>query len=246
MTLLGIDTSTSAAGACVLRSDGEAFEEAPPAERLGRPPAHGSELMPAVVAAMERARVSWGELDAIAVGVGPGAFTGLRIGVSTARALARANAIPLRRVSSLAALAAGIPAPLRLPLIDARRGELFAALYDGDDERWPPFAAAPGDLVARLRAAGLVPPAGAGTAGALFPPPAAGDGAHHPPLAAGDGSVRFRGLLEQAGIPVAPDGSPAHMVRALQVCRLGAAAVDEPPEAVLPEYLREPDARPQQ
>jgi tRNA threonylcarbamoyladenosine biosynthesis protein TsaB len=222
VTLLGLDTSTSAASACVLRADGEVFEVAPPAARLGRPPAHASELMPAVVDAMGRAGVGWTDLAAIAVGVGPGAFTGLRIGIATARALAAANGLPLRRVSSLAALAAGIDAPLRLPLIDARRGEVFGALYEGGEPLWPPFAAPLGELLARLREAGFRP------------------------LAAGDGSIRFRGMLEEAGIPVEPDDSEAHVVRALHVCRLGGGAPDEPPESVLPEYLREPDAKPQQ
>jgi tRNA threonylcarbamoyladenosine biosynthesis protein TsaB len=222
VTLLGLDTSTPAASACVLTADGQAFEVAPPAERLGRPPAHASELMPAVAEAMERAGADWGDLDAIAVGVGPGTFTGLRIGIATARALATAAELPLRRVSSLAALAAGIEAPVKLPLIDARRGEVFAALCDGGGELWQPFAASPEDLIARLREGGFSP------------------------LAAGDGSLRFRGMLEEAGIQVEPEDSEAHMVRALHVCRLGAGAPDEAPEAVLPEYLREPDAKPQQ
>jgi tRNA threonylcarbamoyladenosine biosynthesis protein TsaB len=177
--------------------------------------------MPAVADVMDRAGVDWGDLDAIAVGVGPGTFTGLRIGVATARALATAAGLPLRRVSSLAALAAGIGAPLRLPVIDARRGEVFAALFEADRELWPPFAAAPEDLVARLRADGFTP------------------------LAAGDGSLRFHGMLEQAGIPVAPEDSEAHLVRAVNVCRLGETVPDESPEAVLPDYLREPDAKPQ-
>lgn len=221
MTLLGLDTCTAAASACVLRADGAAFEVAPPVDRLTGAPAHARELMPAVARAMDRAEVAWRDLDAIAVGVGPGAFTGLRIGIATARALATANGLPLRRVSSLAALAAGIEGPLRLPLVDARRGELFAALYEGETEAWPPFAATPDALIARLREHGFTP------------------------LAAGDGTLRFRGMLEEAGIPVPPDDSEAHLVRALHVCRLGAGAADEPPEAVLPEYLREPDAKPQ-
>ena len=222
MTLLGLDTSTSAASACVLRADGESFEIVPAPERLQRPPAHAAELLPAVAEAMSRAGVGWGDLDAIAVGVGPGTFTGLRIGIATARALASANGLPLRRVSSLAALAAGIDAPLRLPLIDARRGELFGALYEGGTQLWPPFAAAPADLIVRLREDTFTP------------------------LAAGDGSVRFRGMLEEAGIPVAADDSQAHVVRALNICRLASEAPDEPPEAVLPDYLRDPDAKPQQ
>jgi tRNA threonylcarbamoyladenosine biosynthesis protein TsaB len=222
VTLLGLDTSTPAASACVLRADGEAFEVAPPAERLGRPPAHATELMPAVAEVMERAGADWADLDAIAVGVGPGTFTGLRIGIATARALATAAELPLRRVSSLAALAAGIEGSLRLPLIDARRGEVFAALFDGERELWPPFAASPEELVARVGQGGFRP------------------------LAAGDGSLRFRGMLEEAGIPVAAQDSTTHVVSSLHVCRLAADARDEAPEAVLPEYLREPDAKPQQ
>jgi tRNA threonylcarbamoyladenosine biosynthesis protein TsaB len=222
VTLLGLDTSTSAASACVLRADGESFEVAPGPERLQGPPAHAAELLPGVADVMARAGVGWSDLDAIAVGVGPGTFTGLRIGIATARALASANGLPLRRVSSLAALAAGIEAPLRLPLIDARRGELFGALYEGRTQLWSPFAAGPADLIERVREERFTP------------------------LAAGDGSVRFRGMLEEAGIPVAADDSQAHVVRGLHVCRLGAEAPDEPPEAILPDYLRDPDAKPQQ
>ena len=222
MTLLGLDTSTSAASACVLRADGESFEVVSPPERLQDPPSQAAELLPAVAEAMARAGVGWRDLDAIAVGMGPGTFTGLRIGIATARALASANDLPLRPVSSLAALAAGIEAPLRLPLIDARRGELFGALYEGGTRLWPPFAARPEDVIERVREDSFTP------------------------LAAGDGSVRFRGMLEEAGIPVPADDSQAHVVRALHVCRLGTEAPDEPPEAVLPDYLRDPDAKPQQ
>ena len=222
MTLLGLDTSTPAASACVLRDGGEAFDAAPTPARLARPPAHATELMPAVAEVMGRAGVDWDDLDAIAVGVGPGTFTGLRIGIATARALATAAELPLRRVSSLAALAAGIETPVALPLIDARRGEVFAALFRDGRELWPPFAASPDELIARLRQGGFSP------------------------LAAGDGSLRFRGMLEEAGISVAPQDSTAHVVSARHICQLGLGARDESPEAVLPEYLREPDAKPQQ
>ena len=225
MSLLGLDTCTAAAAACVLRDDGEAFEVVPDPSALARPPAHARELMPAVASVMEAAGVDWAGLDAIALGVGPGTFTGLRIGVATARALASANRLPLRPVSSLAALAAGMDgeahgAPV-LPLIDAKRGEVFAALWADGRRLWEPFAARPQELVERVRQAGLTP------------------------LAAGDGSLRFRAVLEQVGIEVAPDDSGAHVVRALQVCRLAAGAPDVQPEAVLPDYLRAPDAKPQ-
>jgi len=220
VNLLGFDTSTAAAAVCVLREDGKEFELAPGPERLAEPPAHARELMPAVAEVMQRADLDYADLGAIAVGVGPGTFTGLRIGISTARALGRANDVPLRPVSSLAALAEGIEAPLRLPLIDAKRGELFAALYDDGRRRWGPLAASPEEVAERVAEGG-------GTA-----------------LAAGDGAVRFRGVLEAAGIRVEPEESGAHVVRGLHVCRLAAAVAPSPPDAVLPEYLRLPDAKP--
>jgi tRNA threonylcarbamoyladenosine biosynthesis protein TsaB len=222
VSLLGFDTSTAASSACLLRADGEGFEVTPPAPRLALPPAHASELLPAVAQVMERAGTGWGELEAIAVGVGPGAFTGLRIGVTTARALAHAAGLPLRPVSSLAALAEGIEADERLAVIDAKRGEVFAALYrPGGAADWVPEAMTPDALAERVKASGSRP------------------------LAAGDGSVRFRQALEAAGITVAPDVAGVHVVRGLHVCRLGRGVADEPPEAVFPDYLRAPDAKPQ-
>ena len=222
MTILGFDTSTAASSACVLTPSGEAFEAIPAPDELTARPAHSRDLLPRAAEVMEAAGVDFGALEAIAVGVGPGTFTGLRIGVATARALAHAHGLALRPVSSLAALAAGIDAPLRLGLIDAKRGELFAALHEDGRERWEPFVARPEAVAERARDAGLSP------------------------LAAGDGAVRFRELLEAAGVRVAPDGSQAHAVRALHVCRLAAAVPPQPPEAVLPNYLRAPDAIPRE
>ncbi len=241
MSLLGIDTSTAASAACVLRSDGEVFEVVPEPAALAARPAHARELMPAVADVMERAGLGYGDLEAIAVGVGPGTFTGLRIGVATARALASANGLQLRPVSSLAALAAGIEAeagaeaagplgsagdapdtPSLLAVIDAKRGEVFAAEYaPGGERRWGPVALRPEDLAERVRTGGVRR------------------------LAAGDGSVRFRGVLEAAGTSVMPDDSRAHVVRALHVCRLAAEVPGVAPQAVLPDYLRAPDAKPQ-
>ena len=222
MTILGLDTSTAASSACVLRADGEAFEVAPAPARLTEPPAHSRELMPAIADAMERAGVAWADLDAVAVGVGPGTFTGLRIGVATARALAHGAGAPLRPVSSLAALAAGIDAPLRLALIDAKRGELFGALQAGGGAPAEEHVLRPEEVADRL-----------------------GD-AVRDALAAGDGSLRFRSALEAAGIRVAAEDSAQHVVHALHVCQLAAGASDTAPEAVFPNYLRDPDAVPSQ
>jgi tRNA threonylcarbamoyladenosine biosynthesis protein TsaB len=222
VSVLGLDSSTAASTACVLRGDGEAFEVVPEPAALSAPPAHARELMPAVAEVLERAGVELSDLEAIAVGVGPGTFTGLRIGIATARALAGANGLPLRPVSSLAALAAGIDARLALPVIDAKRGEVFAALHSADGRRpWAPFAVSPEALAERVREAGFNV------------------------RAAGDGSIRFRRVLESAGIRVDPDESRSHVVRALHVCRLADGVPGEPPQAVLPDYLRAPDAKPQ-
>lgn len=220
MNILGIDTSTAASAACVLRGDGQAFEVEPPAAALEQAPAHSRELMPGVARCLEQAGLGYSDLDLVAVGAGPGAFTGLRIGVATARALARAHGAELRGVSSLAALALCIEEPVALPLIDARRGELFAALYEDGRQTMEAFAATPEEVAARVGAT------------------------RKSPLAAGDGSVRFREVLETAGIRVAAPGSRAHVVRGLSVCRLAATMADTPRESVLPDYLRLPDAKP--
>jgi tRNA threonylcarbamoyladenosine biosynthesis protein TsaB len=220
VTILGFDTSTAASTAAVLLPDGEAIESAPEPARLAERPAHAAELLPAIHDVMARAGVAYRDLDAIAVGRGPGTFTGLRIGVATARALAKANGLPLRGVSSLAALAAGMPDGPRLPLIDAKRGEVYGALFEGGELVWSPFALTAAALVERLAAAGHVPPA------------------------AGDGSLRFRDELEAAGVAVAPAESPLHVVSAAHLCRLALRAPDAAPEQVLPDYLREPDAVP--
>ncbi len=221
MTVVGFDTATAATSVCVLRADGEPFESLPGVERLLEPPGHSRELLPGIAETMRRAGGRWDDVEAIAVGCGPGTFTGLRIGLATARSLARAREIPLKPVSSLAALAAGADAERALALIDARRGELFGALHERGEERVPPFVARPEDVAGRL---GEV----ARTA-----------------LAVGDGALKFQEVLGAAGIEVAPRGSGSHVVSALRICRLAASVTATPPEAVLPLYLREPDATPQ-
>jgi tRNA threonylcarbamoyladenosine biosynthesis protein TsaB len=224
VTLLGFDTSTNATSVALLPANGgEPIErDAEPAALLGRP-GHSAELLPAIDHVLSAAGATYGDLEAIAVGVGPGTFTGLRIGVATARALAHASKIPLRPVGSLPALAHGLDAGRnRLALIDARRGELFAALYTPDGEEWAPFVTGPDALVERIATG----PQGL--------------------LAAGDGSIRFREILETAGVEVPPDDSRLHLVRALNVCRLAGEASATPPETVVPLYLREPDAKPRE
>lgn len=83
--MLGLDTSTAAVAACLLRGDGRAFEVTPEARDLAARPAHARELMPAVARVIGEAGLGFSDLDAVAVGIGPGGFTGLRIGTANAR-----------------------------------------------------------------------------------------------------------------------------------------------------------------
>ena len=215
--VLGIDTATAESAVAVARGEELVFERAAEPGADGRP-RHAAALLAEVEAALGAAG-GWAGVGLIAVGVGPGTFTGLRIGIATARALAHAAGLPLRPVSSLAALAAGIEARERLALIDARRGEVFGALHEADSSVvWEPFVAAPesvGQRVASLSRA---------------------------PLAAGDGSLRFRAEFEAAGVEVRPDADPAHRMAARHVCTLAAEVTPGWPEQVNPIYLRRPDA----
>jgi tRNA threonylcarbamoyladenosine biosynthesis protein TsaB len=224
--LLALDTATPASVVGVMLGDGSVVEarDDPPAGSRGE---HASRLLALVENALQQSGVGWADLDRIAVGVGPGGFTGLRIGIATARALAQARGLPLVPVSSLAVLAAGAEdasvagAPLVAAAIDARRGEVFAAAYQGDTQRLAPAAYEPAALAERLRALAA------------------------PVQAVGDGAVRFRTELEAAGVAVPADGSTVHRIAAAPLCRLGAAGEPADRDRLLPDYRREPDAKPQ-
>ena len=221
--ILGIDTATAATAAAVWGPDGperEARDDPAPGER----PQHASRLLALIEEVL--AGTGWEAIERIAVGVGPGGFTGLRHGISTARALAQGRGLPLAGVSSLEALARGGqreagPDRAVLAVIDARRGEVFAAAWQGSERLLEPVAIAPDELAAKLGAGRLAGP-----------------------LAAGDGAVRFREQLERAGAAVPDDRSPAHRVSAIEICRLGAAGGVTDRDRLVPDYRREPDAKP--
>jgi tRNA threonylcarbamoyladenosine biosynthesis protein TsaB len=229
MTLAGFDTAMAVTAACVVPASGEPVRTPQPSpERLLGPPAHSSELLPLLASLLEQAGCDWDQLDAIAVGVGPGTFTGLRIGVATARALAQALGVPLHPVSSLEALAGGLAvtaspsaATRLLPLIDARRGQVFASLYRAGDPpalEWGPLALAPEELERRI---------------AALP---------ESPLAAGDWALESRPRLEAAGAVVPAPDSGLHAIDGLQICRLAGQTEPHTPERVQPVYVRQPDA----
>lgn len=121
MNELALDTSTAACSVALRRSDGELFEHRPASARLGERPAHTTELLPALLEVVGAAGIELADVERLVVGVGPGAFTGLRIGLATARAIVTAGGAELRAVSSLAALAAGGA----VAVTDARRNEFY-------------------------------------------------------------------------------------------------------------------------
>ena len=121
MLILAFDTATDVATSALV-SDGEVL-----GERVSR----AVTLLEDVDALLRQAGARTRELEALAVGIGPGSFTGVRIGLATARGIALALDIPVAGVSTLAALAAG--APGAVPVVDARRKEVF--ILDGEEPR---------------------------------------------------------------------------------------------------------------
>ncbi len=247
MIVLGCDTATSSTVVGLRLEDGstlQARDDPPPGER----PGHTTRLLPIADELLVRSNIGWRALERIAVGLGPGTFTGLRVGVATARGLAQSLGIELVGFSSLRALAEGSRTDIAatgpaspgatnvLAVLDARRGEAFAAAYlltdrGSAEELVAPRALAPEDFGSILVQAEAQRRA------------QRGGECVSPWRALGDGAVRFRGYLEAVGVTVPPDSSPLHLVSAVAICDLGARgdalASDE---AIVPDYRRRPDA----
>ena len=113
MLILAFDTATDVATSALVDED----------EVLGERTSRAVTLLEDVDALVRQAGARTADIDALAVGIGPGSFTGVRVGLATARGLALALGIPAAGVSTLDALAAG--APGAVPVIDARRREIF-------------------------------------------------------------------------------------------------------------------------
>jgi tRNA threonylcarbamoyladenosine biosynthesis protein TsaB len=247
--VLGFDTATPSTVVGLRLADGSTLQARddpnpthPGHDRNRIPPAHTTRLLGMADELLARASIGWSALERIAVGLGPGTFTGLRVGVATARGLAQSLEVELVGVSSPRALAAGAQRAEPddphgegvLAVIDARRGEAFAAAYLTTDrgvveELVPPRALAPEELGGMLAQASGVQA-----------------GAHATRWrAVGDGAVRFRDQLEIAGAAVPEDSSRLHLVSAEAICDLGARAPTAAApslEAIVPDYRRRPDA----
>jgi len=250
--VLGFDTATQATAVGLRLNDGATLhtrdDPAPDAH-----PGHATRLLSMAAELLGQADLRWSDVQRIAVGVGPGRFTGLRVGIATARGLAQSLSAELVGVSSLHALAlpamharheTGAPAGRDEPsagaepastgtiaVIDARRGEAFAGGYAGQAEFTLPRALRPAELegiVAQLERDGA--PAGRRW------------------RAVGDGALLYAEQLRAGGVDVVEPRSPLHQLDGAAVCRLGASAVpsaagDAALATVLPDYRRSPDAK---
>ena len=123
MQILALETSTEL-GSCALWRDGEVLERTCPAGR-----SHSETLLPLVRELLLEAGLKVGDLAAIAFGVGPGAFTGLRVACGAAQGLAVAAGLPLIPVTSLETMAVQTAAEGVLALLDARMGEVYSGTY---------------------------------------------------------------------------------------------------------------------
>lgn len=215
MSELAIDTSTAAC-AVALRVDDEVQMAMPLASRLLEPPAHARELLPAIEHLINDSGTQVADLESIAVGIGPGAFTGLRIGIATARAVATARGVGIKPISSLAALGAvDDDATTTIAMIDARRNEIFYRLADRDELGSPEAVVAV----------------------------AASAAARGPVRAIGDGAIKLRDQLLEGGVEVPSADDDAHLVDPIAMILLAREVQPVEPEAVLPNYIRPPDAK---
>jgi tRNA threonylcarbamoyladenosine biosynthesis protein TsaB len=247
MNLLAIESATNLVGAAV--AAGEHVAER--SHQGGR--RHAESLIPAIEEVCALAGLRVDQLEVVAVDVGPGLFTGLRVGVATAKALAQGLGIGVLAVSSLDVLAAsavelaGVGTPLTVvSAVDARRGEVFVARYafavggpdagadagagaDPDTARQgPPEVLTPEALATRLAEVQL------SHSGRL--------------VVVGDGAVRYLDQLSMVGTADltlaerASSPSPVMLAR-LAVRRLKGGWEVAPPMEVVPDYRREADAR---
>ncbi len=224
MNVLALSTSTPRGSAAVVR-DGEAPASVAYADLAG----HAERIFTAIDAALAEAGLSPGAVDALACDVGPGSFTGVRVGVASAKGAAMGLDLPLVPVISLEAMAhaafalgAAGPGDVVVAAIDAKKSELFVAAYDASGSALlPPCTRAVGPEA-------FVLPASAGRRVVVVGEIAGG-------VALPDGAILARGP--------ALDMPDASWIGRLALARLAAGARPDPGD-VEPLYVRPPDAVP--
>ncbi len=232
MKVLGLDTATRATAVAVLDTETGTVHELRDDPSARDRPRHTTRVLPLAAQALAEAGADWSGIGLIAVGIGPGTFTGIRIGVTTARALASARSVPIAGVSTLQALALGAAGAVSgeerlLAVLDARRAEVFLA-------GWQPDEVVTAGSEPLLAARALAP--------AALDDLLSGAGERW--LAVGDGVLAYPTEIERAGVRVPEADSPLHRVHAAEICRLALTAEAGAASGVTPDYLREPDAKP--
>ncbi|MBO0714450.1 MAG: tRNA (adenosine(37)-N6)-threonylcarbamoyltransferase complex dimerization subunit type 1 TsaB [Acidimicrobiales bacterium] len=225
--ILGIETATPSVAVALGRSDGVAAS----LQVSGRPGSqrHAETLVPAIEFLCRQAGVALESLEAVAVDVGPGLFTGLRVGVATAEAMAQALQVGIVEGSSLELLAYPFrawPGGLVASVVDARRSEVYYALFrpagDHLEQLTPPVVGPPEELSSVLE--------------------------HRPErcLAVGDGALRYASSLERQG-KVELGGRDSAHPQATALVEMARPKVERHevvrPGSVRVLYLRKADAR---
>jgi tRNA threonylcarbamoyladenosine biosynthesis protein TsaB len=249
VNLLAIESATDMVGVGLLSDGGGAVERV----HLGGR-AHAELLVPAIEEVCALAGCTVNEVDAIAVDIGPGLFTGLRVGVATAKALAQALGVDLIGVGSLDILAAAVaeqPGRGRpgvvASVVDARRGEVFAALYRFDQADGPDAGPAPdtGPIDPGTVRTDRLEPIAPDELEAWLVEVGSEAGAV---TVVGDGAVRYRAQLSvHAALDLDPAGelgSPPPLALA-RLARRRLERGDPPvaPVELVPDYRRPADAR---
>ncbi len=227
MLILGLDTTTLSCSVALLQGDNLLAEMT-----LNIKKTHSERLMPLLDQLLTESGIEREQIEAIAAAAGPGSFTGLRIGLATARALAQGLAIPAVPVCTLEAIAEAVPVPgaLICPLLDARRSQVYCALYQRSAE--PPY---------QLKT--LLEPDARTLANLL-------EALHaysQPIIFLGEGLNSYANHLQQ-NLPgravITPP--PFRLCRAALVALRGQALLKTNPQAsyleLLPRYLRRPEA----
>ena len=222
MLILAIETASSQAGCAIGGHEGVLASA-----HTGINGKHAENISPQIAFVREQAGVEFSELGAIAVDIGPGLFTGLRVGIATAVSIAHALTLPVIGISSLDLLAfpARWTSRLIVSALDARRGELFTAL----------FRRVPGGIQ-RVREVNVCTPEDLAAEIQTF---------DEPSLLVGDGALRYSEVFESLGrIELAEQGL-AHPSAQAMVQLAHARAMREDfvqPWDLEPIYLRKPDA----
>ena len=220
--VLAFDTAT-AATVVGLSVDGNLVGQLADRPGSGERPNHAERLLSLCDHVLAEAGKRWEDVDRIGVGIGPGTFTGLRIGMATARGLQQGCRSALVAISTLEAIS--LPARAAYPelrvaaVADGRRSEAFVAC-------WSP------DGLLTLDAQAVGPQQLSAAIGA--------DG--DPAVAVGDGAILFRGSLEEASITVPDDDSPLHQIDAASLCHLASTGDPADSGILTPNYVRRADA----